>query len=234
MNAMSQAVPRLELLSVHVPKCGGSSLLTALARVFPGDELLLDYDDRPGDPASPVNLDPPGFYERAHAALPLVLRGRRAVHGHFHPRKYQPANAGFRTAIIREPLARLLSHYHFWRRLSPGPHQLHRYFLEQNLDLEGFARLPFIRHFYTRVFFGGVDFADFDYIGTLETMPATAAAIGRGIGRLLDIGVENKADASDYPEAAREIEGDSSLRQRLAGLLADDIRFYENVRARWS
>ena len=225
--------PTLELLSVHVPKCAGSSLGVALERLY-SQSLLQDYGDRPGDPASPMNLDPDGFLRRAHAALPGLLHGKRAVHGHFQLAKYQPVRAAFRTAIIREPLSRLVSHFYYWKNSPRERHSLHDYFLDQQLDLESFARLPFIRYFYTRVFFAGLNATDFDYIGTVENMPAALAMISRNLSRPLSVGVEKKRTGAEYQEGLAQLEGDSALRGRLATLLAEDIRFYDSVRNRWA
>jgi len=181
-----------------------------------------------------MNLDPDGFFGRAYASLPGLLLGKRAVHGHFHPRKYQPLEVGFRTAIIREPVARMISHYFYWKTLPPQPHQLYKYFVEQDLTIEEFARLPFIRYFYTRVFFGGMNLSDFDFIGTLESLPHALAVIGKNIGHPLEFATENKGDHPQYQHRLSELLGDSKLQRRLADLFADDIRFYEEVRDLWA
>jgi hypothetical protein len=55
---------RVDLISVHVPKCAGTSLLAALERGLGSDAVYRDYRDGPGNPASPMNLDPDGFFER--------------------------------------------------------------------------------------------------------------------------------------------------------------------------
>ena len=230
---MTQLLPTLELLSLHVPKCGGSALGTALRNVY-SDALLEDYADRPGDPASPMNMDPDGFYARTRDSLPALLRGKRAVHGHFHPKKYQPLRATFRMAIIREPIARLVSHYHYWKTSPRHGHCLHDYFLERDLDLEAFARLPLIRRFYTGVFFAGMTLNDFDFIGQQEDLSKAVARLAQSIGRPLQLGVEKKRDTPEYNRAIAEIGYDSALRDRLASLLADDIRFYDSVRHRWT
>ena len=181
-----------------------------------------------------MNLDPEGFIRRTQASLPTMLLGKRAVHGHFHPRKYQSVKIGFRTAIIREPIARLLSHYYYWKTSPREGHHLHDYFLAHNLDLESFARLPFIRYFYTRVYFGGMQLDDFDFIGTLEAMPKTLATIAKAIGQPLELGVEKKGDSPEYRQRFAQFSADSTLHARLADLLADDIRFYDSVRNRWT
>ncbi len=230
---MPVPTPILELVSVHVPKCGGSSLGVALGRVY-GKSLLHDTGDRPGDPASPMNANPEDFFQQAQVVLPALLAGKRAVHGHFHPRKYRSVQCSFRTAVIREPVARLISHYFYWQTMPPEPHSLHQDFLRQRPSLEEFAQVPFLRHFYTHVFFGGMKLADFDYIGTLENMPAAVAAIGRGIGHPLELVKENQGANPEYQGGLARIRGDAALWNKLAALLEDDVRFYEDARNRWS
>ncbi len=136
--------------------------------------------------------------------------------------------------MVSEPVARLVSHYYYWKIAPRHGHSLHDYFLDQELDLEYFARLPLIRHFYTRVFFGGLKLDDFNYVGTVEAMPRAVGAIAQGIGHSLTLGTENQGESPAYRQEVARLDADSALRHRLAALLADDVRFYDSVRERWA
>ena len=75
------------LVSVHIPKTGGSSLRRSVLEPFFGDRLLLDYHD------APLSRD---AAERNRKALawkpsPDLLDRYDCVHGHFLATKYLSA-----------------------------------------------------------------------------------------------------------------------------------------------
>lgn len=142
----------VELISVHVPKCAGTSFLESLTEAYGPDRVLRDYGDRPIDPTSPMNLDPEGFFSQARRSAAERLAPYSVVHGHFNLRKYDGVRA-LRATFLREPIDRLISHYYYWQNTPPNGHTLHQYVLTQALSLIEFARLPMIRSFYAGVFF---------------------------------------------------------------------------------
>ena len=209
----------IELISVHVPKCAGTSLRLALERAYGPASVHGDYADRPLDPAAPMHLDPDGFF----GPTPVLPAEARVVHGHFHIRKYRTIRASIgRIAFLRHPVARAVSHYDYWNRLAPAGHALHAYMRERRLDLPAFVRLPFIRRLYRRVLFAGVSRREFDLIGTTETLAADLARLSALLGKELVLPVENAAEAMPALEPA--------LAAELARLLTDEIAFYESWR----
>lgn len=217
----------IELISVHVPKCAGTSLRSALQAAYGPDAVHLDYADRPIDPASPMNLDPEGFFETFRRDGYPFLEGKRAVHGHFHVGKYAYLPARRRVTFLRHPVDRLVSHYEFWRSLPPHGHALHQYVLDSGIDVIGFAQLPMMRFFYSRAFFGGVDMNAFDLIGSVECMDRDVGVLADLIGHRLPIAVENAGASSRASGPPCATSGDACLRDALAGILGDDIAFYE-------
>lgn len=208
----------IELISVHVPKCAGTALASALRRAYGADAVLTDNTETPGHPTSPVNLDPIGYFEGFQRDGYPFLRGKRVVHGHFHIRKYESVAGCLRTTFLRHPVDRLISHYRYWLRHPRRGHPLHHYMLDEHLDVVRFAQLPMLRHFYSRTFFGGVRRETFDFIGAVETMDRDVQRLAIRIGQPLTLTIENRTpgDASEAPD----------IRQRLEALLADDIQFY--------
>ncbi|HZV08831.1 MAG TPA: hypothetical protein VFF94_03700, partial [Novosphingobium sp.] len=183
----------LELISLHVPKCAGSSLRAALAAAYAGageGAFWADYADRPGNPASAFQLDPAGYHAAMAGWAPPV--GARAVHGHFHPGKYRRHGAGALKAVfLRHPVSRLISHYRFWQALPRHGHLLHDYMLDTGLDMEGFARLPLQRHFYTGLYLRDVDMGWFDFIGLQEHYAGDVARLAALLGRPLALRHDN-------------------------------------------
>ncbi len=224
----------LEILSVHVPKCAGSSLRRALLEAYGTEQVYLDYDDRPIDPSSPINLDPEGFYERAAKAGCGFLAGKKAVHGHFNIRKYSGFPARHRITFLREPIDRTISHYFFWKDQPRHGHLLHDYVLDNRLSFQEFARLPAIRGLYVSVFFLGVAMEQFDFIGFYDRLDDDYAALQALIGLQCPIRRDNVNEGSDYRDERESILGDSRLMATLRDSLKDDLLFYERLRAKRS
>lgn len=85
------------LISVHIPKTGGTSLRNALERKY-GKRLRLDYPDLP---------------MKLSQKLKILLSGRPLeIHGHFPASKY----AGTKITFLRDPFERRISTYHYIHR----------------------------------------------------------------------------------------------------------------------
>ncbi|MEJ0049173.1 MAG: sulfotransferase family 2 domain-containing protein [Rhodospirillales bacterium] len=221
----------IELISVHVPKCAGTSLRGALARMFGHEAVYHDYGDRPIDPASPMNLDPDGFYERMGRSGFKHLAGKRAVHGHFNIGKYRNFSARLRITFVREPIDRMISHYFFWKDTRPNGHSLHEYVFHNDIDIENFARLPLIRRFYTASIFAGVDMKQFDLIGFHDRLSEDFVKLQQLMGTSTAMDVENAGTAGHYHARRHATFADAALMGRLRDLLRDDLAFYEKLRA---
>lgn len=85
----------LDLVSVHVPKCGGATLRSVLKRKY-GSRLLVDY---PG-----VQVD---RWKLRHRLLPS------AIHGHFPASRYRGRRL---ITFVRDPLEARVSAWHYHRR----------------------------------------------------------------------------------------------------------------------
>jgi hypothetical protein len=222
----------LEVISVHVPKCAGTSLRIFLENSFGADAVHRDYDDRPIDPASPMNLDPDGFFGRFCNGDYEFLVGKKAVHGHFHPLKYRAVRARLRITFLREPVERMISQYFFWKGMPRHGHALHNYFLDSSLTVEQFARLPPIRRLYTSVFFGGVDMSMFDLIGFYEQAEKGFAWLRQTIGSTASVPKQTTNTNAPHEGDRAALLDDT---RRLAGLrdiLREELSFYERMRGR--
>lgn len=157
------------LVSVHLPKTAGTSFGKSLEDYF-GDRLYRDYSD------FPLNTSP---FKRKISATLKGLKGIgspfgniECIHGHFLPIKYRLLR--MRQLVhfitwIRDPVERLASHYHFWKRsydprTSPA---LHRQVVEEDWSFERFYRSPQLRNVYTQ-FLWGFPLSNFEFIGITE------------------------------------------------------------------
>ncbi|MFK8041798.1 hypothetical protein, partial [Congregibacter sp.] len=159
------------LISVHMPKTAGSSFQATLAAHY-GDALKLRYEDKPLHRSA---------WSRNFDASVSSLRNRgtkisadelSCIHGHFLPLNYRFAkpqtNMRFVT-WLRDPVQRLVSHYHYWKRsYQPGQSgPLHQRMIEEGWTLEEFARCKELRNIYS-VFLWGFPLERFDFIGITE------------------------------------------------------------------
>lgn len=122
------------LISIHVPKCAGSSFAESLRQLF-GERLHLHYPD----------LAEPGPPPR------LTQTAGHCVHGHFfhHEWKigacdYYPMAQQFIT-VLRDPLEMMISSYHYQRLQGHAPHSSLTAYLEHVLSwpvLFAYRNLP--------------------------------------------------------------------------------------------
>jgi hypothetical protein len=223
--ACSASIPLI--ISVHVPKSAGTSLLHIYKQAFGQQAILMDNADDPCDPTSTRNLDPIGYFSRA-TSLP---EGCRIVHGHFHPGKYAAQHDAFRLTFLRDPIDTMLSIHAFWQDLAVS-HPLHTYFKKQQLGVCEMARLPLLKNMLSRSYFENIDLASFDFIGRYEHFQDDVKRLSGMLGIELDADVylnkTPRAKAHEGDAIARE-----RLRAKLRDILIDDVRFYEHALSRY-
>jgi Sulfotransferase family len=223
-------MPQLKLIFVHIPKSGGTSLRAAVTEFFSRDLVLADYEDRPNDPISPMNIDPQGFLDRCRQQNALTLANKAVVIGHFWIAKYDGVAADLRATILRDPITRAISQFFFWPAQNTN-NALHQYVISNHLTFMEFARIPRVNSLYTSIYFRDVDMVQFDFIGTYDRLAQdwtqTLARMGidpalprRELNRTIDLDTE-------YDARRSEILQDHRMMAQLRDLFADDLRFYE-------
>jgi len=159
------------LISIHMPKTAGLSFRASLEAHF-GERFRHDYQDYPlAQPATARREQARQWGEVATAA---DFQGVDCVHGHFLPLKYlQLAETLPCTFVtwLREPVARLVSHYYYWQRsydpASGLTSALHRRVIEEKWSLEQFCLAPELRDVYSE-FLWGFPAERLDFIGITE------------------------------------------------------------------
>jgi hypothetical protein len=141
-----------------MPKTAGLSFRASLEEYF-GDRFRHDYQDYPLAQSAQERR------ERARrwgeSARPADFAGVDCVHGHFLPLKYLPLADTLPCRFVtwlREPVARLVSHYHYWQQTydpaSDLTSSLHRRVVEEGWSLERFCLAPELRNVYTEFLWG--------------------------------------------------------------------------------
>lgn len=224
------------LISVHLPKTAGTSFERSLRRHF-GAQLQRRYADKP------LHHHPLRRNLRA-AREGLCGRHREeaspaCIHGHFLPLSYRHlahrADVRFVT-WLREPIDRLLSHYHYWRRAAdsdardtlqdPMQDKVQRRMREENWSFEQFAQRRELRNVY-RAFLWGFPVERFDFIGITEHYASDLREFGqRFLDRDLRPAEENRNPAHRAGAAGEGYSIDRGLRERLERVHARDLSLY--------
>lgn len=147
------------IVSVHIPKAGGTSFRELLQREY-GSSLLLDYDDKP--------LMHSAFSRNLSALSKSIWGGKVApgikiVHGHFLPLKYSRESDASFAIWLRDPVERVLSHFYFSQRhidaKAEGDALQH--------SLENFVRSERFQNVCSKFLFG-FDLNRFSFVGITE------------------------------------------------------------------
>ncbi len=230
---MSQASEPPLIVSLHMPKTAGNSLLAVLDEHF-GEAISHDYLDYP------MNVAPEERHRQAvegclaAAKAPSEYRDIRCIHGHFLPLKYLLL-ADVRPTVfvtwMREPIERLVSHYHYWLDHydpdSTDTRPLHRRVVEEQWSLEQFCLSDAMRNLYSE-FLWGFPLERFDFIGMTENYEADLRAFSlEYLGRELESRVVNERRS---PGAGSAELGDD-LRERVEQWHAADMDLYRRAAA---
>lgn len=159
------------LISVHMPKTAGLSFRASLEECF-GDAFRHDYQDYPlAQPAAARREQAQQWGQTVRAA---DFEGVKCVHGHFLPLKYLKLAETLPCTFVtwlREPVARLVSHYYYWQRTydpaSDLTSALHRRVIQEQWSLEQFCLAPELRNVYSE-FLWGFPAEKLDFIGITE------------------------------------------------------------------
>jgi hypothetical protein len=208
----------LELVYVHFPKAAGTSIVHGLRSHY-GEALLADYTH-----------PPPDDWSSDAAYLP---DGVRAVCGHFHANRYANWPAA-RITFLREPVDNLISIYYFWRTFPPSGYAAHERFLAEQPSIFEFAKYPEMRTLASELYFGGVDLADFDFVGFYERRVDGLATLSRVLGLPLNANLYVNRTEETFDRERQELKADSAAMTRLRDILSEDIAFYERAFERFS
>lgn len=211
---------RMKLISVHMPKAGGTSIKLSLKETF-GSSFRLENEDDPTRPDSERNMNPARYFGRRRVLPPEV----DCIHGHFHPGQFDLQQNAFLFTLLRHPVSNMISIYSFWKSLPSQNHSLHDYFLSKRLSIIELAHLPALRWLYSRTYFGGFDMDRFNLVGRHEHREDALARLADAIG--VDLDKHNHENSTPVSEERKALMSDPLLLGRLHTILADDIRFYE-------
>jgi hypothetical protein len=155
------------IISVHIPKCGGTSFQHVLQDIFGRGRVWLNYTANLSEGRAPAT------------AIPWRTK---CVHGHFLADAFdQAAPAAALITWLRHPVERVVSNYHHFFRHPDPANPTYRELRERNLSLGEFAALPAMRNEATR-YLAGKTAGDFRFVGITERFDESLEVFGAAFG----------------------------------------------------
>jgi len=156
------------LVSVHIPKCGGTSLQHVLVGIFGRKRVLLNYD--------------PAIFRLGQASLALIPPDTQCIHGHFMSDLFDDCLPQYELVTwLRHPVQRVVSHYYHFLRHPETDDPCCRVLLGRRLSLEEFAELDLMRNEMAR-YLAGKPLSAFKCVGIMERFEESLRAFGDAFG----------------------------------------------------
>ena len=154
------------VISIHIPKCAGTSFRIILSDQF-GSRLWLNYGS---------------IFTAADFRPDLIPEGTACIHGHFLGNAFDSVVPRPRLMTwVRHPVDRVVSNYYHCLRSPDLRDDCCRRLHEEKLSLRAFAELDWMQNLATR-YLAGKAIEAFDFVGIAERSDESRPLLGRVFG----------------------------------------------------
>jgi ubiquinone/menaquinone biosynthesis C-methylase UbiE len=158
----------VELLSLHIPKAAGNAFAAVLKEVYGLDSIAFDQGD----------LDP----RRIRSDRWPADCWPRVVTGHFELATWEPVcRKATVVTWLRDPVARVLSWYHFWKSQGPKGDPWRDAVQDGRVSLEEFVRMDGARDAMSALL-RGYTLEDLEFVGVQEHFAADLDELSARMG----------------------------------------------------
>jgi hypothetical protein len=217
------------ILSIHIPKAGGTTFGHLLEAAF-GARLLRDYGDLVGFDTPEAAARRATRIAEARARRGELLRDYDIIHGHYTADKYAGLFSGARVvAFFREPHQQAMSHYEFFLRHPEIDNPAVTMFHELRI-----SRTEFVARTenHQAAFLGTMDLDELAVVGLTEQYERSVALFEAVLGHKLPRDV---AHANVNPNRRGEhYEVDQELHRAVVQYRGADIELYRRACERFA
>ncbi len=187
----------MKIIFPHIPKCAGSSLRDQLKEQ---PNFYTDYYNHPTWCYAP-DIDE-GKLQQKNLKKTLNSHHSWIVYGHFAANAYYDMPYDYQFMLLRDPLERAISHFHYIRQLLPDNEMTRRRHLEvgpikdNKMQLDEFIQLNHIRFIYSKYYLKNLQIDSKLIILPVDRMQYSLNLLGK----ILDFPLnhEIKSNQSDY------------------------------------
>jgi hypothetical protein len=226
-------LPGVELLSVHIPKTGGTAFRTVLETVYGPDCVHTVYPE--ATDAVTDQTEDEKWLADSLALCRQTVDVPRVVHGHYlltwYADRFPRAK---KIAWLRHPVDRLVSFFYMWREMEPWPSAspLQHAVRYGRLDLVEFARSPAMRDNVTSRYLGDPHGRGLAFIGIQERFDRDLKRLATML-RWPEIKAP-QANVNESPLYSGRSPLTDDVRAEIARLNPADMALYEAVASgRW-
>jgi hypothetical protein len=195
-----------KFIFVHILKCAGTSLNYTLFEPYFKEKFLIDKTYKPklnplvGVTDIPVIIAPQPY--------PDNYESYDVISGHFRYKKYEHLNRPT-FSFIRNPVDRLISHYHYFRG----------FYRRQGISLKIMDMAELWKNHMTYVL---GDINRYEYIGTVEDFNGS-------LNKMCEIIGVPKPKEIILKRIQRNYKVNRKVRSKLEQINSDDMELYENI-----
>jgi hypothetical protein len=214
LPAARQTALRREVVFVHIPKTGGTSVRRSLEIGLKGRQMLRDYQDHPlATPALNHLVHVEGRIQDFRKVYPGDRR--MLLSGHFPASRYwEYFNAESFVTFLRHPVDRMVSAYASWKKQGRWAGSFEEFARQRGADRRMAS------------FLTGVDLHSFGFIGFLEDYDRSLQALCEFVGAELP---GRNINIGDYTTLARD---EMTANKAVAAAVlknSPDLRLYEQM-----